>query len=334
MAAKRAKSQPFNIFCIAQNGRLEYEAIPFVLSFFAANPNFKGRLIVAEPQPGPLWKGETRISDPVRAILEGAGAEILPFENKVFGQSYPYGNKIEALTALPASEPFVFFDTDTLFTAPLSKVEFDFDHPAASMQREGTWPLPPLYGPGYAAIWKSLYDRFGLTGFEDTLDLSQPDEYWRRYMYFNAGWFFGADPAEFGKRFLTYAREIRDNPPDELASQIFDPWLDQIALPLVIHSFCGGRPGPELDGLDGEVSCHYRALPLMYARESDAVIDTLEALVAPNPIKKVLKTYEPAKKLIFQGKGRKLRAILSAEGLPRTEKQLRNRIRREKLWMR
>ncbi|TMV86547.1 hypothetical protein FGG78_19720 [Thioclava sp. BHET1] len=334
MPAKRAQSQPYNIFCIAQAGRLEYEAIPFVLSFRQANPEFAGRLFVAEPQPGPLWSGETRISAPVRAILEAAGAEILPFESKAFGESYPYGNKIEALSALPAGTPFVFFDTDTIFTAPLSKVAFDFDRPSASMRRSGTWPEPPLYGPGYGDIWKSLYDKFGLEGFEDTLDLSQPDEYWRRYMYFNAGWFFGPDPVEFGQRFLRYARAILDDPPDELACQSFDPWLDQIALPLVIHSFGGGRPGPELDDLDGAVSCHYRALPLMYAREDSAVLDTIETVVAPNPIKKVLKTYEPAKKLIFQRKGRKLRAHFDEGGLPRTEKMLRNQIKRKGLWLR
>ncbi|OOY13317.1 hypothetical protein BMG00_05890 [Thioclava marina] len=334
MTAKTPRPQPFNVFCIAQSGRLEYEAILFVLSFRAANPDFAGRLLVAEPQPGPRWSEEVRISGPVRAILEGAGAEIVPFESKVFGQSYPYGNKIEALAALPAGEPFVFFDTDTVFTGPLSDVGFDFTKPSASMRRTGTWPEPPLYGPGYTAIWKSLYDKFGLDGFEETLDLSQPDEYWRRYMYFNAGWFFGADPAEFGARFLNYARAIRDETPDELACQSLDPWLDQVALPLVIHSFGGGRPGPELDGVDGAVSCHYRALPLLYARESDAAIEMVETVVAPNPIKKVLKLYEPAKKLIYQGKGRKLREIIASEGMPRTEKMLRNRIKRAKLWLR
>ncbi len=59
---------------------------------------------------------------------------------------------------------------------------------------EGTWPETELYGPGYTGIWKSLYDRFGLE-FESTLDLTQPDEYWRRYLYFNAGWFFFPLPA-------------------------------------------------------------------------------------------------------------------------------------------
>lgn len=83
------------------------------------------------------------------------------------------------------------------------------------MKREGTWPEEELYWPGYTAIWRSLYDKFDLE-FESTLDLSQPDEYWQRYMYFNARWFFGADPAVFDARFLEYALAVRDDRPDAL----------------------------------------------------------------------------------------------------------------------
>ena len=68
------------------------------------------------------------------------------------------------------------------------------------MRRTATWPEPPPYGPGYGAIWKSLYDRFGLD-FASSLDMAQPDEHWERYLYFNAGWFLGTDGPEFGRRF-------------------------------------------------------------------------------------------------------------------------------------
>ncbi|RLL72954.1 hypothetical protein [Paenirhodobacter hankyongi] len=331
MTGTAASGQTYNVFCVAQAGRLEYEAILFALSFRKTNPDFAGRLLIAEPT-GARWSQPVRISDPVRALLTEAGAEIVPFENKHFGESYPYGNKIEAMTALPA-EPFVFFDTDTVFTGPLSSVGFDFARPSASMRREGTWPEPPLYKVGYTEIWKSLYDHFGLD-FESSLDLSKPDEYWQRYLYFNAGWFFGADAQAFGKRFMHYAHWIRWSTPDELASQSLDPWLDQIALPLVIHSFGGGRPGPELAGLDGAVSTHYRALPLLYARESDAAVAMVEEVTAPNAVKKVLKTYLPAKKLIYQHKGQKLRRKFDRDALPRREQVLRNAIRREGLWLR
>ncbi len=327
-------SRPENILAIVQGGRLEYEALVFMASLRAADPGGDYTVYLAEPQPGPLWQDDPQITNPaVRMELERLGATILPLDNMVFGQSYPYGNKIEALSLLPAGENFVFFDTDTLFTGPLSEVPFDFARPSASGRVSGTWPQPDLYGPGYADIWKSLYDRFGLD-FDSSLDTGQPAEYWQRFLYFNAGYFFGADPQSFGALFLEYAREIRDNPPAELDGQSLDPWLDQIALPLVIHALGGGRDTLPKGYLDGKTTCHYRALPLLYARESDAVIETLERVCAPNRIKKLLKEYEPFKRLVFQKRGHKLRALIDEDDLFKPEEKLRKKIKNRGFWMR
>lgn len=334
MANKQAPRQPFNIVIVGQSGRLQYEAVLFAASLRQCSPGFDGRLLVAVPQPGPRWDSDPAIrTAEVLAALDMLGAEIVPFENRAFGQSYPPGNKIEALMALPRGEPFVFFDTDTLITGDLMSVPFDFDRPGASLRREGSWPEPTLYGPGYGAIWKSLYDRFGLD-FESSLDTSQPDEYWKRYLYFNAGYFFYSCPHAFGQRFLDYATSIRDDPPVELVGQSLDPWLDQVALPLVIHSLGGGRDALPEGMLDGAVSCHYRLFPLLYARESDHVVEVLETVAAPNKIKKVLKGYEPIKRMVFQGRGAKVRALFDREDLPRREQAIRNRIKSNGFWMR
>ena len=331
MGAATGAGQGFNIGAVVQGGRLGYEAVLLAASLRASDPGFGGRLILMEPQPGPLWRDDPRLPDgPVRSILTDLGAEIVPFESHHFGQSYPYGNKIEGLAALPDA-PFLFLDTDTLITGALSAIRFDFARPSASMRREGTWPQVELYGPGYGAIWRSLYDRFGLD-FTASLDLSQPDEFWRRYLYFNAGWFFHASPAAFKDRFLSYAVSVRDDPPEALTCQSLDPWLDQVVLPLVIHALGGGRPGRELAGLDGDVTCHWRLLPLMYARESDRVIEVLEAVTAPNPIKRVLKDYEPFRRMIWQGQGQKARALFDRADLPRKEQAIRNMLKREGLW--
>jgi hypothetical protein len=190
-----------------------------------------------------------------------------------------------------------------------------------------------LYGPGYTAIWKSLYDRFGLD-FESSLDTTQPDEYWRRYLYFNAGFFYYRCPQVFGRRFLDYARAIRDDPPAELVCQSLDPWLDQVALPLVIHSLGGGRDALEPGWLDGRTTCHYRVLPLLYAREPDRVVEVLEAVAAPNRIKKVLKLYDPFRKMIYHERGAKVRAMFDRDNLPRREQALRNQIKKAGFWMR
>ena len=334
MAKRAAKPQPFNILIVAQRGRLQYEAVLFAASLRHGSPDFAGRLFVAVPRPGPLWPNDPSVIDAdVLALLAELGAQVIPFDSRHFGASYPYGNKIEALFALPRDEPFVFFDTDTLITGDLGTVPFDFDRPTASMRREGTWPQIELYGPGYSAIWKSLYDRFGLD-FDSSLDPAQPDEYWQKYLYFNAGFFFYRCPHVFGQRFLDIALAIRDTPPPELICQSLDPWLDQVALPLVIHGFGGGRDTLPAGLLDGAVSCHYRVLPLLYARESDRVVEVLEAVTTPNRVKRILKEYEPAKRMIYQGRGHKVRELFDRAALPRREQMIRNQIKKAGFWMR
>ncbi|MEL7257562.1 MAG: hypothetical protein AAFN80_06915 [Pseudomonadota bacterium] len=333
MARKTRTEQPFNILIVGQAGRLQFEAVLFAASLRASSPEFAGQLYVAEPQPGPLWKNDPRMRGDVRSLLKDLGAKIVPFESQHFGQSYPYGNKIEALFTLPKGEPFVFFDTDTLVTGDLMTVPFDFARPSASLRREGTWPEIQLYGPGYHQTWGALYDRFGLD-FASSLDPGYPDEYWKRYLYFNAGYFFYTCPHVFGQRFLDYALAIRDDTPKELVCQSLDPWLDQIALPLVIHALGGGRDTLPDGLLDGDATCHYRLFPLLYAREADSVVQVLEEVAAPNPIKKVLKTYDPIKFMVYHGRGHKVRELFDRDNLPRREQAIRNTIKRNGFWMR
>ncbi len=322
-----------NILCVAQKGRLQYEALAFMASFTHFNRGSDFTVFIAEPQPGDLWPEDPRIEEPIRIQLVDMGATILPFESEMFGADYPHGNKIEALKALPKGEPFVFFDTDTLFLGPLSEVPFDFNIPGASLRREGTWPEPDLYGPGYHEIWASLYRKFRIP-FKSSIDESQPKEYWKRYLYFNAGYFFYKDPAKFHELFLKYATAIRDTPPDELDGQAMYPWLDQIALPLVIHKL-GGRRDALPDGLlDGRITCHYRALPLLYAREDQRVIDVMEEVTAPNKVKKLLKEHEPFKRLVFQNRGQKLRSIIDENDLMKPEEKLRKKLKNRGFWMR
>ena len=328
-------SNKFNIAIVAQRGRLTYEAVLFAASLRRYDPDFKGKLFVLEPQANDRWRDDPAISDDAaRDVLTGKlKAEIVPFENKAFGQAYTYGNKIEGLMALPRGEPFIFFDTDTLLTGPVSQLGLDFERPSASERVTGTWPDPQLYDAGYGAIWRSLYDRFELD-FETSLDPNYPAEFWRHYLYFNAGWFYYRCPHEFGRRFTEYATSIRNDPGDALAAQSLDPWLDQVALPLVIHSFGGGRGLAPAGALDGTHSCHYRNMPLLFARESDSVIDALKEAASPNPIKKVLKQYEPFKRFIYQNRGSKVRDMFDQSNLPRRERAIRNKIKQAGLWMR
>jgi hypothetical protein len=192
------------------------------------------------------------------------------------------------------------------------------------MKRENTWPKVELYGPSPTQTWKALYDRFGLD-FDSSLDHSHPEDYWQRFLYFNAGWFFHESPRRFGNRFLAWARDIRDTPPAELVCQELYPWLDQITLPLVIHSFGGGRPGPDLSPMDGTATCHYRTLPLL---------EVLESLAADPELRPVLRPWGAFKRMVIQSEGAKARAFFDRANLPRREQMIRNTLKREGLWVR
>ena len=333
MARRSAQPETVNVLIVGQMGRLAYEALLFALSLRRNTTGDRFKLFVAEPRPGPKWNSDPGIRpQPLREMIEAQGATILPFDSVHFGSDYPYGNKIEALFALPAGEPFVFFDTDTLVTGDLGEVPFDFSKPSASLRVEGTWPQIELYGPGYGEIWKALYDRFGLD-FESSLDLGQPDEYWRRYLYFNAGYFYHKCPHVFGQCFLEMALSIWKDPLPQLACQQLTPWLDQIALPLVIHKLGGGRDALAPGYLDGRTTVHYRNMPLLYARESDAVVELLEEITAPNPVKRLLKDYEPFKRMIYQNRGQKVRALFDQDHLPSREQPIRQKIKKNGFWM-
>jgi hypothetical protein len=89
-----------------------------------------------------------------------------------------------------------------------------------------------------------------------------------------------------------------------------------------------------LSGLDGDATCHWRLLPLLYARESDRVVEVLETVTAPNRIKKVLRESDAFRRMIWQGQGRAARALFDRANLPRNEQAIRNTLRREGLWVR
>ncbi len=323
----------FDICIVGQSGRLSFEAVLFAASLRHSAPDFQGALIVGEPQPGANWPRDPRMDDACKALLKQLGATILPFENQHFGASYPQGNKVEMLAAMTPERPFVFFDTDTLILGDISGIPFDFDRPSASLARENTWPNVPLYGPTIADIWQAVFD-LASVDIQPSLDQTLPENQWERYSYFNAGWFFYQCPRVFGEKMTDLMVALRDQTPEALASQSLDPWLDQVALPAVVTGLGGGRPDESLDGLDGGLSLHWRALPLLYAKAGDEVVTFLETITAPNRIKKVLKEYEPFKRMIYHGRGAKVRALFDQNDLPQTEKPIRNRIKRAKLWMR
>ena len=323
--------EDFTILAVVQGGRLEYEALVFMASLRSSGNGQP--VILAEPQPGPLWTDDPRIANPfVRAKLLEMGAEIVPLNNRHFGTAYPYGNKIEAIGLLP-EQPFVFFDTDTIFLSELARVPFDFDRPSASLRREGTWPKALPNWPGHARVWQSLYDRIGVD-FVSSLDLKRPADDWQRYLYFNAGFFFHRSPGEFGDRFLRYALSVRDDPPVELAGQKLTPWLDQIVLPLVIHSFGGGVDALPNGLLDGSITNHYRTPSLLYARETDQAIAAFEAAVARPGIRQLLQESPTFQHILRGHTAQKIRAMFADKTAHENEAFYRKKLKSAGLWLR
>ena len=102
----------------------------------------------------------------------------------------------------------------------------------------------------------------------------------------------------------------------------------------MIHSFGGGRDTLAAGLIDGEVSCHYRMFPLLYARESDLAVAVLEEIASRNRLKRVLKQYDPIKRMVYQGRGEKVRALFDRDALPRREQMIRNQIKKAGFWMR
>ena len=314
----------FDIALVGQAGRIGVEAALLAASLRRADSGFSGRLTVMEPT-GPLWERDPAMGAEARAGLDRCGAEIVRFENRVFGEAYPHGNKIEGLAATMRG-PTLFLDSDTLVLGPLSGLSFD--HPTASMRRSGSWPRPGTE----RGTWHALYDRFGID-IGPTLDAGWPEKDWRRYLYLNAGWVF-LPAAEVAETWLDVAARIWREPGAALEGQALTPWLDQIALPLALVSHGGARPGPKLDGLDGALTCHWRTLPLLYAREEDQAVETLETLAALPWLKKALRTEPAFRRMVYQGHGRRARALYGPGRAPGDEAVLRKGLKAAGLWIR
>lgn len=319
---------------VGQNGRLEFEVILFLASLRANSPKFAGQVFIAEPRFNQAWTNNPMIrSQHTRNLIAELGAEFIAFDNKVFGESYPYGNKIECLTVLPNDKPFLFFDSDTLILDELCDVPFDFSRPTASLRCTATWPQPLGPGHHYADIWKDCYDICGVD-YPSSLDEQFSAQDWRRYLYFNASFFFYENPNKFGARFLEFAQRIKTSTRPRITRQSLDPWLDQVVLPMVIHSFGGGKHTLARGWLDAKTSCHYRRIPLLYAREDDRVIAKLEQLADQSNIRARLSQHPAFQRMIYQKQGRRLRGMIDRSHQPISEVALRHKLKALGYWIR
>ena len=173
------------------------------------------------------------------------------------------------------------------------------------MRREDTWPVIELYGPSYAATWKALYDRFGLD-FESSLDLSQPDDYWQRYLYFNAGWFFHESPQAFGSALPGLC--ARD--PRQPARGAGLPGALPLAgpdRPAAGHPFLRRRPsgsGPRGAGRRCDLPLPHPAAALRPGKRPRRR-GAGDGAPKTRTTRRILRDWEPVKRMVYQNKGRR-----------------------------
>ena len=324
---------------IGQAGRIGAEACLLVASLRRFDGAFAGRVRVHEPQPGPLWPADPRMSAAQRRFLRDQGADIVPFRSCRFGATYPQGNKIEALADLPEDRPFLFLDSDTLVTGAVSALPLAPAVSAASLCCTPTWPRPPPYGPGRAAIWAAVHARAG-----HDLALGQNPAYTaddpRAHLYFSACWITHAHGGRFGAVYADIAQSLWQDPPEALAAQRLTPWLDQIALPAAMVA-CGARAPAATDahdalhrGLDGGVCVHTRALPLFIARARADQVDALHTVAALPALKPVVSEHPGLCKMLYGSAGRRARKLHDPDAPPVAEALLRKKLRRRGLWVR
>jgi hypothetical protein len=168
---KRTEAAPFNVVVVAQDGRLQYEAALFCASFRAAMPDCPGRLLdgraAARAEMGPrsphLGRGRARAAG-------GARGRDPALRDATISASLPLWQQDRAAAGPARGRALRLLRQRHADHRRPGRGALRFRPPFGLARREGTWPRIELYGPGYTAIWKSLYDRFGLD-FESSLDL-------------------------------------------------------------------------------------------------------------------------------------------------------------------
>jgi hypothetical protein len=68
--------------------------------------------------------------------------------------------------------------------------------------------------------------------------------------------------------------------------------------------------------------------------ETDQAVAVMETVAAPNKIKKWLKQYDAYKRMIYQGRSQKVRAMFDRADMPPRERQIRNQIKSAGFWVR
>lgn len=287
-----------NIYIIGQNGRLQYEALLCMISFLRCNNAGAANLFVCTPKNSSLWDTNPDMSNSeIAETLRSLGVNVVTFDNTHFGTRYPHSNKVYALAALPPDEPFIFFDSDHIFKAPLESVVIDFKKPIAR-QTALAWPVVNKTNYSRAELWQAIYDMFNMSTsnwFRDDFPISDP----RRFPYFNGGVFFGDAAGKYFNRYKYFMEELDENPPEQLDKWSLYPFLDQVTLPLVMKDLGGLNDYYDGDYPFNSISKHYFAIPYLFFQPNNEWQKISESIVNDPQFSKLFEADETFRHYFF-----------------------------------
>jgi len=305
-----------------RNGASMYEAL-ITAACMKDLADLLARLkVFHQPQSG---AGDDTFQAVIRAF-DALGVQMDPNGGEGFGDDLWRSLPFFGLRSL-SDTSFVVVDPGTI---PFGTAAFDDTHIYASRSVVPTWPKEHLYGAPRQEIWRGLFETFNVP-IDPVLNPSVHDSGWRHWPHLDGRLVAGENAKAFGDMFAETAKHLLKDDIDILATQDVRAKLRQAVLPLVFaqqgHSAQGfGNPEQDFKHVFPASRLAY-----FYTAAPDEAVDHLEASVSPNPIKKVLKLYEPAKRLIYQGKGRDLRTrFYEPDG--QDPRRLARRLKRHTNW--
>ena len=323
----------FNICIVGQRGRLEYEALLFMTTFRQLTSSGDVSVYVCTPVDSSVWTSNPDMrGTQIAERLVDLGARIVHFENERFGSRYPHSNKIYALGALPAGEPFLFLDTDHVVLSDLAELKLDFHKPTGAFEVH-RWPVPEKSRYTREQIWTSLYRMFDLPTKGWFRDIDDPDVN-RRYPYFNAGSYYYLCPQKFLRIYRHVLHRIHDDPPEELENQRMFPWLDQISLPIVMN-FLGGDPTEYTDDyILNRWLFHYFTMGRLYVNLRHGLLPVWdERLICASEHTSVFREQNTIDHYFFGSGGEEIDRLIEDEGMtPRNFAAIRIALKARGQW--
>ena len=290
----------WNVAIVAQRGRIAYQALLCAASIRAHHSADDIRVYICVPNYTRRWKTDPGLDDvELVEAFRRYDCEITPFDNADFGSRYPHSNKFYAILSLPADEPFMFLDSDTIVAGSM-RADIDFARPVLR-PAQSTWPVKRRGSPSIGAIWRSLYDFFGLDP-APYFDAERGDKKHQCYPYYNAGLMYYERSGIFGSTMLQMAKRLWRKQPDALRRQPLNPWLDQIVLPLVLAKF--GVPRIERRDLLYKPTLHYR-VPALLLLESGRAFKVFDSLSRQPGLVSVL-SHDPGFRYYLSEEGREV----------------------------